>query len=126
MLAESVSVNESVLNLIVCVKTQDEYLGKCLDIFANMEIPYQRAMVSYFNEEIENPVWEEMAEDEMLSIEFMKAVVAFYSGRKVFDKEPDRFQLIEMFEGFLESKHCHKVVNKKSSKKMSKLIKGLG
>jgi len=126
MLVESLSVKKSILEMIRCINSEEGYLGKCLEAFIAMQAEHQSALVSYFYEEIGNEAWSEFTEDETLYLEFMKAVMAFYSGREHISKEPDRFQLIEMLEGYLESKRCHSIEDEKGKKKFEKLMEEVG
>ena len=125
MLVESVSVKSQMLEIINIIKFEEEYLGKSIDAIFRFPVEHQDAIVAYFMEEIGQPDWEELAEDPMLYPEFFKALIVFFSGRKEVGKEPDKYQLVELLAGYLESKHCHDIVDDDARLKVDEMMEGL-
>ena len=122
MLAESVSVKQQILNVINIILHEDEYLGKTIDAIFELPIAHQEAVIAFFMEEIGQEDWEELTEDETLYPEFFKALIMFFSGREEIKKEPDRLQLTELFQAYLESKHCHDIVDEDSREELAEMM----
>ena len=126
MLVDSVSVKSSVLEIMKIIKDQDEYLGKTLDAIFRLPVEHQDALVNFFMDEIGQPEWEEFSEDQMLYPDFFKALIVFFSGRIDVGGEPDRNQLRDLFAAYLESKHCHDIVDIEDRKKIDAEVGELG
>ena len=126
MLAESLSVKEVILEIILIIRDEDEYLGKAIDAVFQLPAVHQDALVAYFMDSVGQDSWTESSQDPMLYPEFFKALIVFYSGRLSTQKEPDRMQLITLLEGYLESKFCHNIVNESGKIKLRKLMEKCG
>jgi len=126
MMADSVSVKRHMLHVIKTIKNESEYLGKTIDAIFQFPVPHQEALVAYFMEEIGQDGWEPFAKDTMEHPEFFKILLVFFSGREKFKKEPDKYQLIQLLVGYLESKHCHEIVDVKAKKEIADMIGELG
>lgn len=123
MLVESLSVKEHILDIITIISNEYEYLGKTIEAIFRLPVEHQHALVEFFMEEIGQPEWDELAEDPMLYPEFFKALIVFFSGRQNVSTEPDRFQLIELFEAYLESSYCHEIEDGKVAEEFAKSVK---